>query len=171
MTRDLTVDALLFDAAEMDRCLVLSRAHALSRPLSFKKVALRHEPSGTILVKAAQFGFDEVLDPDEETAVLARQIQQVLDDHRSILVHPLLNAVDVVPGLFTRSISFTDDLDEEMVEMLALGLGDKDIASVTGQSLQAVRNRIARLITDHGLSSRTQLAALHTRNGTDVAAH
>lgn len=162
--KNLRIDVLLVDVAMMERALAARRAYALNARLNTKQVLASSSPPPPLLVKAAQYGFDDVVDPMINPGVLIEQLREIATDRRSIHINPSLKSVDLIPGLFTRSIACRDDTDGDIVELLSLGLSDKDIASVLNLSNQTIRNRISHLLLSHGLSSRTQLATLHIRN-------
>ena len=58
------------------------------------------------------------------------------------------------------AVCVRDSVDEQIAELVALGLGDKDIAAQVFISHQTVRNRISRILGDSDLRNRTQLAVL-----------
>lgn len=65
----------------------------------------------------------------------------------------------------TSDINLKDDTDRRIVEAVARGMCDKEIASVIFLSTQTVRNRISRILTSSGLRNRTQLAVTYLASG------
>lgn len=157
------VDVLLVDAPHMEQSLAVRRADSLVTHPGYRLVLVDSTPSVTRLVRASQYGFDEVIDPETSREEMIRQLQEVVAETRSVHIHPLLAGLEVVPGLFTRNLQYGDTTDHGIVELLSLGLDDGDISTVLGLTIQHVRNNISRLLRMHGLSTRTQLATLYIR--------
>jgi DNA-binding CsgD family transcriptional regulator len=66
-----------------------------------------------------------------------------------------------VPGLGAAG----GDGDRQLVEMLAAGAKDEQIARALGLSLRTVRRRVAALLADLGVRSRFQAGVEATRRG------
>lgn len=164
MNLEAPVDALVIDEPLMDSFLALYRTFSLSQPLHFKSLVVETHPNVLLLVKAIHYGFDDVLDDSWPDADMANAISAVINGERTIHINPALAAIDLIPGLYRRSIEYGEDGEDAMVQLLSLGLSDVDIAVVLALPVQTVRNRLGRLLRDHGLSSRTQLASLYIRN-------
>jgi len=124
---------------------------------------LEHE-SVLHMVKAAQFGFDDVITGPATAQSLERDLADIVSRRRSVVTNPALSEVDLVPGLYSRIIEYRDDTDRDLCELLGLGLEDRAAAFVLHTTIQDVRNRIAALLERNGLSTRTQLATLHIRS-------
>lgn len=159
--------AVLLDPSLMDRHLALLRVHSLARPVTFRSIVVAQDPDTLVMIKAIHFGFDDVLNAGAPPAEIVARITSIVAGRDAIHINPALASVDLVPGLYRRSIRFTEETDGRLIELLALGLADQDISVVLGIPVQSVRNRISRLLGEHGLSSRTQLATLHIRNLVD----
>ena len=127
-------------------------------------VAFLDRVSMPSVIKAAQYGYNDVLVAPSTSTELASELADIVDHRRSVQTNPLLKSVDVVPGLYVRRIALGDRTDEDLVELLGLGLDDRDIGLALGISIQDVRNRLANLLEINGLSNRTQLATLHIRS-------
>jgi DNA-binding NarL/FixJ family response regulator len=63
-------------------------------------------------------------------------------------------------GMLARELELSDGNDEQLVDLMATGLPDEDIASLMDWTVQRVRNRIERLLDDNALMYRTQLAVI-----------
>lgn len=159
-------DALLVDPPLLDRALTLRRAAALTSPERHRFVLATTDAPPPLLIRAAHFGFDGLLDPTQPDEAVVSQLLDIVAERTSVQVHPGLLSLDIIPGLFSRALSFTDETDEQVVDLVSLGLSDRDIATVLGVTVQFVRNKVGRIIKDHGLSTRTQLAALYIRGET-----
>jgi DNA-binding NarL/FixJ family response regulator len=70
-----------------------------------------------------------------------------------------------VPGL--GEVSTRDTLDDRrlLIDLLASGARDEQIAGVLGISLRTVRRRVAELLTELDASSRFQAGAEAVRRG------
>lgn len=65
-------------------------------------------------------------------------------------------------GLIQVKECVADDLDIEIIELVALGLSDREIADGVHLSLQAVRNRVSGMLDRSGCSNRTHLGWAYT---------
>lgn len=157
------VDVFLVDGPHMEQSLAVRRADSLVADPAYRLVLVESAPSVTRLVRASQYGFDEVVDPAANDEEIIRHLRDVVAEARSVHIHPLLASLEVVPGLFTRDLEYGDTTDHRIVELMSLGLDDRDISMVLGITIQSIRNAISRLLHAHGLSTRTQLAALYIR--------
>lgn len=164
--RDVPIDMLLVDPPLMDQSLALRRAEALAKPPSYRLVLATSSLGPALLVRAAHFGFAGVIDHSRSATDVLAQLSDVASDRTSVYVHPMLTRLDIVPGLFARTLSFNDETERSIVDLLGLGLSDRDISTALQVPLQTVRNRVGRLIIENGLSTRTQLVALHIRGET-----
>ena len=61
------------------------------------------------------------------------------------------------------AIRIHDDFDREIVEMIAVGYGDRDISDAVFLSHQTVRNRVSRILHDNDMKNRTHLACKYLK--------
>lgn len=115
-------------------------------------------------VKAAQYGFDDVITGPSTPQSLQRDLADIVAGRRSVVTNPILSDVDIIPGLYSRIVDCRDDTDRDLCELVGLGLDDRTAAHVLHTTIQEIRNRIAALLERNGLSTRTQLATLHIRS-------
>lgn len=66
-------------------------------------------------------------------------------------------------GLCVPKILIHDDFDREIIEMIAAGYGDRDIAEAVFLSHQTVRNRVSRILNENGARNRTHLACMYLK--------
>lgn len=82
----------------------------------------------------------------------------------------LINPVEVraaskrVNSIPSNVLSTLSDTDREIALLVAQGLTDKDIAAAIHFSVQTVKNRVSKILTQIGAANRTQLAVLVATN-------
>lgn len=128
------------------------------------RVVATQTPSVPLLVKAHQYGFNNVLPLNEDTAHFVPTLQRTINGEESLANHPKVKALHLTPGVLARNISFEDSNDQHVIELVGVGLPDHEIAEALNLSIQTVRNRVAHLIRINHLSNRTQLALLQNTN-------
>ena len=78
----------------------------------------------------------------------------------------LINAVEVraaskrLSTLPTNALSVLSEIDREIAVLISRGMTDRDIAETVHFSLQTVKNRVSKILTQVGAANRTQLAVL-----------
>lgn len=162
------VDVGLVTGEALDIGLAARRRAMSSQLESTVWVARLERESLVQTVKAAQYGFSDVITGPMDADSFGRDLSDIVARRRSVVTNPVLSDVDVVPGLYARTIDFRDDLDRDLCELLGLGIEDRDAAFVLRTNVQEIRNRIAALLERNGLSSRTQLATLYIRSRTSL---
>ena len=58
-------------------------------------------------------------------------------------------------------IPVVDDTDRSIIQLIASGFTDREIADTVFLSHQTIRNRVSRILTDSGARNRTHLASLY----------
>ena len=112
-------------------------------------------------VEAAYHGFDDVLDLGRPADEIVGQLRRVVDGRSSLDRDALWTRVSrplASPDVLT---SPQDELDRRIIDLICIGLPDKEIAEVTHHSHQTIRNRISALLQRTGLVNRTQMAWMH----------
>lgn len=128
------------------------------------RVVATEHPTVPLLVKAHQFGFNNVLSLSHENEHIVPALQRTLRGEDSLTNHPAVAALHLTPGVLTRDLAVEDAKDVHIVELIGVGLPDHDIAEALSISIQTVRNRVASLLRINHLSNRTQLALLQNTN-------
>lgn len=128
------------------------------------RVVATTSPSVPLLVKAHQYGFNNVLPLSDDTTHIVPTLQRTLKGEESLTNHPKVKALHLTPGALARNISFEDSNDQHVIELVGVGLPDHEIAEALSLTIQTVRNRVAHLIRINHLSNRTQLALLQNTN-------
>jgi DNA-binding NarL/FixJ family response regulator len=126
-----------------------------------KRLVLARETSTSLLVQAVNGGFDNVVDITESDAI--DRLRESVEGRHSLRDHPEWRNLEFVLDTSTKEISYHDDLDREIVAMVAVGQSNHEIAECIHLSYQTVRNRISRILDDSGIRNRTQLASIYLR--------
>ena len=156
---DRSVDLVLVDRSILNLAttwaIALDRLGANPPPIAL----VQHEPSVALHVLAAHSGAVGVIDPlqdwDSITGALHRAMAQPPtedDDHRiwTEVERPLTG--------HDAAIEMRDDMDRDIVDLVSLGLADREVAAAVHLAEQTVRNRLSRILEHSGLKNRTQLA-------------
>lgn len=106
------------------------------------------------------FGVDDVVELTDDVESFARDLADAVDARRLVCASHLVGGVLPPPPLVGRRIVSRDPVDEAIVELVAAGYTDREIAEVMHYSHQSIRNKLSRILMESGLRNRTQLAAL-----------
>lgn len=158
------IDISISAGTGLDFNRMLQRYIAPTVAQSLTRVVATQSPSVPLLVKAHQFGFNNVLPLTTPEEQIVPSLQRTLAGEESIKDHPSVKLLHLTPGALTYSISFEDINDQHIVELVGVGLSDHEIAEALNLSIQNVRNRIAHSIRINQLTNRTQLALLQNTN-------
>ncbi len=158
------VDVSVSSGAGLDFNRMLQRHIAPEIASALTRVVATQTPTVPLLVKAHQFGFNNVLQLDRNGDEVFSTLQRTLHGEESLVNHPVVKALHLTPGALTRSITFQDDNDHYITELVGVGLPDHEIAEALQLTIQMVRNRIASILRVNQLSNRTQLALLQNTN-------
>jgi DNA-binding NarL/FixJ family response regulator len=98
------------------------------------------------------------------TAELVKAIQDV--DAGLQLINPVevraaSKRINAIPA---NVLSSLNDTDKEIAILISQGLTDKDIAAAVHFSVQTVKNRVSKILTQVGAANRTQLAVFVATN-------
>ena len=140
--------------------LALPQLEAEALP-AHKRVVLARDPSPTLLVVAAQAGFDDVVDVAQPIEAVVDQLQGLLEGKRDLRSHPIWKMLDYPVDMTKLEVVMADDTDRQIVGLIAAGLSDREIADLVYLSCQTVRNRVSRLLDRCGARNRTQLALVY----------
>lgn len=131
---------------------------------SVARVVATPRPATPLLVKAHQFGFDGVIQLPRTPEQIAADLVDVVSRRTSLSEHPTIKSLNLTPGILTRTLTYSNQLESGIADLVGIGLSDTEIAETLQITLQAVRNHIEQLLRDNQLSTRTQLAVLHAIN-------
>jgi len=98
------------------------------------------------------------------TAELVKAIQDVaagLQLINPVEVRAASKRINAIPA---NVLSSLNDTDKEIAILISQGLTDKDIAAAVHFSVQTVKNRVSKILTQVGAANRTQLAVFVATN-------
>lgn len=132
------------------------------KPPALKKVCLAAFTSEASLDWALHLGFDDLIDgaqPHDDTRAQIIALvsgTRIPSTSRCIVEPPAEDA-------HTMFVNLADDIDREIVRLIAHGYADREIAQCVFLSPQTIRNRVSRLLDRSGARNRTHLAVLYVR--------
>ena len=130
----------------------------------YKRVVTTTDVDVPFVLNACRLGFDGVLDLAAPSTSFVDYLRRVVSGQEKLAVHPYLANSRVDIGSLTDSrVVCHDATDVHIIDLLAMGLSDKEIAASVYLSCQTVRNRISRMLQDSDARNRTQLAVRHIR--------
>lgn len=111
----------------------------------------------SIRLRAAAHRIDKVVSA-------AQGLDVMLDELKKCATNPddCRRSRDTVPlEVTSHTIFVADEVDREIVRLVAAGFADREIADVVNYSHQTVRNRISRILGETGARNRTHLACMY----------
>jgi DNA-binding NarL/FixJ family response regulator len=159
-SKDVHLSVLAPEVLDLD--LVVEKSRGFTPHV--KKVVVAASPSVPLVIKAHQYGVNDVIPFDTDTTSLVQRFQMTIEGKFEIENHPVIRSLQRKNGQFNKPVQHANDEDIIILQLLALGMTDREISLVTEIPLQLVRNRIADLIIMNDLVNRTQLAVLQATN-------
>lgn len=159
---DTQVDLSVLAPEILDLDLAIEKSR--KRVLVARKVVATDNPSIPLIVKAYQYGINDVVPMTSETAPALERLSRAFEGTSAIEDHPVIKSLQVKSGQFKKNIRHTDDTDINILQLLSVGMTDEEISTAISLNIQLVRNRIAHLIHLNELFNRTQLAILQATN-------
>lgn len=156
--RAVSPDALVFADSLSDLARAIRISAGIPLQSSPTMVLAAERISRPLLVRSLAYGFDAVLPIDDTPEATASRIAEIVDGHHRLADETNLDSP--APGILSRILVTHDPIDREIADLVGSGLGDDEIARVTGRSIQDVRNRIEGIIDANNLSTRTHLAVM-----------
>ena len=150
-------DMILFPFTVCDLVRTV-RKSANPDPVPHPKFVIAANPV-SLAVKALAMlsGFHGVIDADAPRDSV-NEIKRIHSGELTLLTDPQLAELNLTAGLLSRTLLWSDDVDQSVLNLLGVGLSDGEIAATIGIGIQTVHNRIAALLELNGLPYRTQLA-------------
>ena len=99
--------------------------------------------------------------PTAELVKAIRDVAAGLQLINPVEVRSASRRVNAIPSNVLSTLSPTD---REIAHLVSQGLTDKDIAAAVHFSVQTVKNRVSKILTQIGATNRTQLAVLVATN-------
>lgn len=156
-------DVVLLTRAGMERCRQLRHGlHGAALPRVMTVVGTSgFNPA--LISEAERARMDAVVSLNQSAEDLARELGEVVAGTRGFRTSANSASPQTEPSALP-DISYHDEMDVEIVRLVATGLRDKEISSRVHLSSQTVRNRVSRLLRDSRIENRTQLAAMYLRH-------
>ena len=168
---DLTVDAILIDSTGEPFEPFLDAVIGSGLASDFSVVLLAEAASPTALTEALRAGVRAVLpsdiSPDQLVAALHAAANGLLVLHPAQVPAQVNNGFPAVPranALEELAESLTPR-ENEVLQMLASGLGNKEIAAKLNISEHTVKFHVASILGKLGAATRTEAVALGIRRG------
>jgi len=165
---DVAVDAILMDSSGEPFESLLDSIITSGLASDFNVVLLAEAASPAASAEALRAGIRAVLPNDTSPDQLAAALQAVSSG--LVVLHPA-NVHSAVPAasVATRSLNeLVEPLtarESEVLQMLASGLGNKEIATKLGISEHTVKFHVASILGKLGAASRTEAVSLGIRRG------
>lgn len=152
------LDALLFSSEWAHPMRTVRSALPPSSVPSF--IAVHHHATRASMAHALACGFDGVVSVNDDPKSTVDKIAKIIDGTWTFESEPWLRELGLIRGMLARELVLGNTDDEQLVDLVGTGLPDEDIAMLMDWTIQQVRNRIERLLTDNDLAYRTQLAVI-----------
>jgi DNA-binding NarL/FixJ family response regulator len=155
------VDVLLLpmDWVDVARAIKKDIVPALTDTPSI--VLIAHAPRLSTRARALASGFDGVVDLEDDIEVVVTALHRITNSSSADENDFMVSDLGIIPDLLARNLSLIDQHDSELLDLLAIGTTDEEIALAMEWNIQQVRNRVAALLDANGLRYRTQLAVAH----------
>lgn len=162
VVRHFRPEIVVVDAGWLSAAALLGRILVLGGNAQARAVIGCSKWSEALDIRARRLGFFDVVDLAELSAGdMAERLTEICRGS-SRLWGDSDDPGESVSGDIRVVDSLGDDLDVEIVELLALGLSDREISDGVHLSLQAVRNRVSGMLDRSGCANRTHLGWAYT---------
>ena len=160
------VDIVIVGKGRFGEWSQMWRAGLFSHTPEFCAMLVSTSPVSTAtLMEASEVGICEVVDLTMDRDAIGQKMLDLYAQLRRDL--PMQNNIlssHVAEHQLLQNI--TDETDRQILRLIALGKFDKEISEELFLSLQTIRNRVSRILTETGAKNRTHLAMLFTQDGT-----
>lgn len=116
------------------------------------------------VVQGAHTGFDNYLLRDDPVETWLRTMRATLDGVSSLRKETVWEIAGDPVDLTALRFAERPEIEKQIVELVAEGLTNDQIAGILHISGQTVRNKICRLMDDVGVSNRTLLSLAYRRS-------
>lgn len=123
----------------------------------------------TLRIHASRSGFVDIVDVTRPAPDVLDHILRIAAGESQLRDNRLWTTIDRSSPSTDVTEAMSDRLDHDILELLSVGLSDREIAAGVHLSLQAVRNRVSAMLERSGCVNRTQLGWMYTaRKSVDV---
>jgi len=155
---DQNVDLVLVDRSVLNLTttwtISLDRLGSNPPPIA----VVQHEPSVALHVLASHSGATGVIDPLSDWESISGALDRAVLQSQPEYDHRIWTEVERPHHGHGDAIEMRDDIDRDIVDLVSLGLADREVAAAVHLAEQTVRNRLSRILEHSGLKNRTQLA-------------
>lgn len=130
-----------------------------ANPVTTMTVLLAFQPSAADRARARLSDIDYVVDAAEGEHSVVTFLQREFQTYRR-----RAHRESQSRGPVARGIWVGNKTDREIVEMIAAGYSDRDIAHAVCLNHQTVRNHVSRILCESGARNRTHLAAIYLKS-------
>jgi DNA-binding NarL/FixJ family response regulator len=117
--------------------------------------------SASTLMEASQVGICDVVDLTMDRDAIGQRMVDLFAQLRRDI--PMQNGMlDSYTDQYRLLKDISDDTDRKILQLIAQGKFDREISQELFLSLQTIRNRVSRMLTESGARNRTHLAVLFT---------
>lgn len=146
------VTPILTALLELNGCAKTLRVIATSAPDNITKI------------KTTYHGFYDIIDLDDTPDALVEHLRDIHEGYSRLEKDNLWRLIPRPETLVDITAAPEDEDDVAILELICIGLRDRDIANAVHMSHQTVRNRISRMYERSGLSNRTQMAWMYSNH-------
>lgn len=157
-------DVSITDAASMEDAARF-RAHPDFTPgFVSTRFFLTEKVTPAQIIHGVHTGFDNYLLMDDPVEKWHMTIKDTMDGSSNLRNDRLWDIAGTPVDLSALHFHERPELEKEIVELLAEGLTNDQIAEILNISCQTVRNKVCRLMDDVGVSNRTLLSLAFRRS-------
>jgi DNA-binding NarL/FixJ family response regulator len=165
---DVAVDAILIDSSGESFESLLDSVVSSGLASDFHVILLAEAASPAASAEALRAGIRAVLPNDTSPDQLVAALQAVASG--LVVLHPAnvhsaVPAASVAPRPLDELVEPLTPRESEVLQMLASGLGNKEIAAKLGISEHTVKFHVASILGKLGAASRTEAVSLGIRRG------
>lgn len=157
------VDIVLLGKGRLEEWSQMWREGAFDNVPQFCAILVTTIPVSTsILMEASQVGIYDVVDLTMDRDVIGQRMLDLYAQLRRDV--PMQNGIlDSRGGEHQLLRDISDETDRKILLLISQGKFDKEISQELFLSLQTIRNRVSRMLSESGARNRTHLAILFTR--------
>ncbi|MTA93680.1 MAG: hypothetical protein F2545_04895 [Actinobacteria bacterium] len=157
------VDIVLLGKGRLEEWSQMWREGAFDNVPQFCAILVTTIPVSTsILMEASQVGIYDVVDLTMDRDAIGQRMLDLYAQLRRDV--PMQNGIlDARGGDHPLLRDISDETDRKILLLISQGKFDKEISQELFLSLQTIRNRVSRMLTESGARNRTHLAIIFTR--------
>lgn len=155
-------DVLIVSSGWLIVSAMLLRLLELGNSSNSRRLLASGQIDNVLKVKAVHHGFHDVVDVSAPVEQVFETIQLTHNGFSSLDNDRLWNIIGRPAPLPNISLIPKDKDDLTILDLMRIGLPDRDIAKVISMSHQTVRNRVSAMLERSGLRNRTEMAWMFT---------